>query len=36
LRCSGADRSEAKLRGIQCHATPMGRHNRFAEEADER
>jgi N-acetyl-1-D-myo-inositol-2-amino-2-deoxy-alpha-D-glucopyranoside deacetylase len=26
---------EAKLRGIQCHATQVGRHNRFSDTPDE-
>lgn len=30
-----SDYVEQKLRGIQCHATQVGRHNRFAEQADE-
>jgi LmbE family N-acetylglucosaminyl deacetylase len=30
-----SDHMEAKLRGIQCHATQVGPQSRFAEEADE-
>jgi LmbE family N-acetylglucosaminyl deacetylase len=29
------DYVEQKLQGIQCHATQVGRHNRFSEEVDE-
>jgi len=29
-----SDYVEQKLRGIQCHATQVGRHNRFSQEAD--
>ncbi len=30
-----SDYAEAKLRGIQCHTTQVGRHNRFADTPDE-
>jgi LmbE family N-acetylglucosaminyl deacetylase len=30
-----SDYVESKLRGIQCHATQVGRHNRFADTPDE-
>jgi LmbE family N-acetylglucosaminyl deacetylase len=30
-----SDHLEAKLRGIQCHATQVGRHSRFSETPDE-
>jgi LmbE family N-acetylglucosaminyl deacetylase len=29
------DYVEQKVRGIQCHATQVGRHNRFSDEAEQ-